>query len=405
MRQLFAQPLTRQRLFAILCVLALILVGCQSSSPQVISATPSRPPAVTSSGTPTVTPIPSAAVYTTTSAGHLYALNSGEGTLRWDTDIAGKGADANARALSVPVLADGTLYVAHGGDAISSITASSGKLGATFTIANAGITWLGVVNKTIVAAERYGTALYGVNRDRGYIQWQHRYPSLAGDPVVVGKTIILDEGDVLEGIDATYGNVIWRTTVATAVANGQFVATATRVYLLGADYPAPLLALDPTDGTILWSVQLPFAAASMTLGGSTLYVTSYKRSVTAIDGASGDVLHTTALGGGTDTFISHGASLPPPLIDSAMLYFAADSAGLNSGTRAITALGVNATASVWSYTLPGTAAISGLGISSGVLMISANGITALNSATGMLLWYFSDPADVSATFSSPIIGA
>lgn len=146
----------------------------------------------------------------------------------------------------------------------------------------------------VVYASAHGVAgsLYALRMADGSTIWTTRTTSSIGDLQLTlfnGVIYMIDDNNAVVAYDASSGKLRWTSAlklVLSGLADRTPIATAQALYV-GAD-DGRLLALSPSDGSLLWSFQTGGAIGSaVTLVNGMLYLGSLDQSVYAVDAASG----------------------------------------------------------------------------------------------------------------------
>jgi len=216
----------------------------------------------------------------------------------------------------------------------------------------------------------------------GAVVWAtHLGVSAHGSPTLVGDLLLLGADDGAHALDTRTGRPSWTQAAPGAVRGALAVAGDTAVL---ASAGGRAVGLDLASGSVRWSVPLsaPNDTSVAAVGGIAVVGTTRGTAV-ALDPSTGSVAWRTA--------VDVGARIGTPVIaDRRVLLASLDGGG--PGTRHITALDLATGQVVWRYASPGDrpsyspAITHGLAITEG----EAGIVTALNVTTGELCWQASE---------------
>ena len=219
------------------------------------------------------------AVYVGTMNGSLYAFDRTDGTERWRTSVGGQ--------VQSPALADGTVYVGNFSNTLFALDAADGTErwrtevdgeyfvaletavgdGAVYAGANGDLRafdvgdgserWRAeygereVVQSSPAVADgrvfvNAGDSLRALDAADGSERWSRATGGAHEPPAVYDGTVYAPGNDAVHAFDTDDGTERWRTDVGGDLR----LAVGDAVY--GQRYDTPLLALDRTDGTVLW---------------------------------------------------------------------------------------------------------------------------------------------------------
>ncbi|HLZ63568.1 MAG TPA: PQQ-binding-like beta-propeller repeat protein [Ktedonosporobacter sp.] len=220
-------------------------------------------------------------VYTCSMNGYTYAFNSATGALLWQHNTSG----ANT---SAPSVVDGIVYVGSGN--IYALNAQDGSERWKYQTPDV-VTSSPVIVNHVLYAGSYGDRVYALNTASGAVIWQYNTGGrVYVDPIVAGGNVFFgsgDDGPSLYAVNAQTGKLIWsngmRVDSSLAFANG--------VLYVGSDNY--LYALNPQNGAMLWRRAVPTTFNTLIANG-TLYAASSSGDMYAFNASDGAPLwHTT----------------------------------------------------------------------------------------------------------------
>lgn len=197
-------------------------------------------------------------VYIGSEKAQVYALNAADGTMAWQTQVAGE-------ALSSPVISDGLVLVHTSNGILQALNESDGS---TKWTANLDIPSLSLRGES-APATAFGAAIVGgdngrvsaVLMEQGQMIWQQRISQVTGateidrlndvdtTPVVVGNVVyVLAYNGNLSALDLRSGQELWKREFGSV---NDFVVDGNRIYLV--DQNDRVVALSTEGGVTLWT--------------------------------------------------------------------------------------------------------------------------------------------------------
>ncbi|WP_338463835.1 outer membrane protein assembly factor BamB [Franconibacter daqui] len=188
----------------------------------------------------------------------VYALNTADGTIAWQTRVAGE-------ALSRPIVSDGLVLVHTSNGILQALNESDGAVKWTVNLDMPSLSLRGESAPTTA----YGAAIVGGDNGRvsavlmqqGQMIWQQRISQTTGateidrlsdvdtTPVVVnGVVYALAYNGNLTALDLRSGQIMWKRELGSV---NDFVVDGGRIYLV--DQNDRLLALNTEGGVTLWT--------------------------------------------------------------------------------------------------------------------------------------------------------
>ena len=196
-------------------------------------------------------------VYVGSERGQVFALNTSDGSIAWQTTAAGE-------VLSRPVISDGLVLVHTGNGMLQGLDQASGEIRWTVNLDMPALTLRG----ESAPATAFGAAIVGgdngrvsaVILDRGQIIWQQRISQAVGateidrlsdvdtTPVVVdGVVYALAYNGNLAALDLRSGQILWKREIGSV---HDMIVDGGRIYLV--DQDDRLIALSTEGGVSLW---------------------------------------------------------------------------------------------------------------------------------------------------------
>lgn len=187
----------------------------------------------------------------------VYALNSADGTVAWQTKVAGE-------ALSRPVVSDGLVIIHTGNGMLQGLSEADGTIQWT---ANLDMPTLSLRGES-APATAFGAAIVGGDNGRvsavlmkeGQLIWQQRISQPSGATEIdrlsdVDTTPIIVDGVVyalayngnLVAMDLRSGQIMWKRDVGSI---NDFIVDAGHIYMV--DQDDRVMALDTQGGVSLW---------------------------------------------------------------------------------------------------------------------------------------------------------
>lgn len=197
-------------------------------------------------------------IYVGSERAQLYALNSSDGTIAWQTRVAGE-------ALSRPVVSDGMVLVHTSNGQLQALNETDGTVK---WMVNLDMPALSLRGES-APATAYGAAIVGGDNGRvtavlmqqGQIIWQQRISQTNGTteidrlndvdmtPVVVNGVIYaLAYNGNLVALDLRSGEILWKRELGSV---SDFIVDGNRIYLV--DQNDRLLALSTDGGITIWT--------------------------------------------------------------------------------------------------------------------------------------------------------
>lgn len=197
-------------------------------------------------------------VYLGSEKAQVYALNTGDGSVAWQTRVAGE-------ALSRPVVSDGVVLVHTSNGILQALNESDGAVKWTVNLDMPSLSLRGESAPTTA----FGAAIVGGDNGRvsavlmqqGQMIWQQRISQATGateidrlsdvdtTPVVVnGVVYALAYNGNLTALDLRSGQIMWKRELGSV---NDFIVDGDRIYLV--DQNDRLLALNTEGGVTLWT--------------------------------------------------------------------------------------------------------------------------------------------------------
>ena len=292
-----------RRLLAFM-ILVIVLAACQSGNNQIGTSQPlgdkvekcSDPylPVITTE----TSPKPSAQIIYFISGVHLYALNAGNGALRWcvsasnansrlalqaDIDSILMGPPPPPDGLSGMTVSNGTLYACSEDNYTYAFGASSGSLLWQYNTGFANTSAPTVVKDIVYVGS--GT-VYALNAQDGSLRW--KYPTqdvVTSSPIVVNDIIYFGSYDGgVYALDAATGSKHWVYQAGGRVYIAPVVSDDSIYFGAGNDGPS-LYAINAQEGKLIWHKTL-LVSSSLAIANGILYVgaNNYLYALNAQDG-------------------------------------------------------------------------------------------------------------------------
>jgi outer membrane protein assembly factor BamB len=197
-------------------------------------------------------------VYVGSEKAKVYALNTSDGSVAWQTTVAGE-------ALSSPVVSDGVVLIHTGNGMLQALDENSGAIKWTVNLDMPSLTLRG----ESAPATAYGAAIVGGDNGRvtavllqpGQMIWQQRISQATGPteidrlsdvdttPVIVNGVIYaLAYNGNLTALDLRSGQIIWKRDLGSV---NNIVVDAGRIYMV--DQNDRVLALSTDGGVTQWT--------------------------------------------------------------------------------------------------------------------------------------------------------
>lgn len=196
-------------------------------------------------------------VYVGSERGQVYALNSSDGSLAWQTKVAGE-------ALSRPVVSDGLVLVHTSNGMLQGLDQSSGAVKWSVNLDMPALSLRG----ESAPAVAFGGAIVGGDNGRvsavvlnqGQLVWQQRISQVSGateidrlndvdtTPVIVnGVVYALAYNGNLTALDLRSGQILWKREIGGVK---DLIVDAGRIYLV--DQDDRVIALNADGGVAIW---------------------------------------------------------------------------------------------------------------------------------------------------------
>ncbi len=291
-------------------------------------------------------------IYSGSSYGNLYAFNAAQGAMRWCNHIAMLPqqlfiypvyvpAPPPPKAVGTPVIAKGVVYVCSDNGYVYAFNASDGA--------------------------------YLWSRQAGVFS--------DTQPVIDNGVLYVDSQNGFYALNARDGSVRWKTSTALY---SIFIAAGT---LYGSSGNT-LYALNASDGSVRWQFQNDGELGTTTpaVANGLVYITSsdsYR--VYALDASDGSLRWSYWIGPG----------LSSPLVFNGVVY-------VTAGDSALHALNASDGTPLWGFKTntinPDTPVLA-----NGVIYLAADGLYALDTHSGRLLWHNLLASSLATAFSQPIV--
>ena len=181
-------------------------------------------------------------VYVGTEKAQLFALNTSDGTVAWQSRVAGE-------AISRPVVSDGMVLVHTSNGQLQALNETDGAVKWTVNLDMPALSLRG----ESAPATAYGAAIVGGDNGRvsavlmqqGQMIWQQRISTATG-PTEIDR--LNDVNGNLTALDLRSGQIIWKRELGSV---NDFIVDGDRIYLV--DQNDRLLALTTDGGVTLWT--------------------------------------------------------------------------------------------------------------------------------------------------------
>ena len=194
----------------------------------------------------------------TVAGGHVYALNSSDGSIAWQTTVAGE-------SLSRPVVSDGLVLIHTSNGQLQALNEADGLVKWTVNLDMPALSLRG----ESAPATAFGAAIVGGDNGRvsavlmqqGQMIWQQRISQATGSteidrlsdvdttPVIVnGVVYALAYNGNLTALDLRSGQIMWKRELGSV---NDFIVEGNRIYMV--DQNDRLLALSTEGGVTLWT--------------------------------------------------------------------------------------------------------------------------------------------------------
>ncbi len=215
----------------------------------------------------------------------IYAINTADGTQKWQFPATGS---ASAAFGTTPTLADGFLYFGGDDASVYKVNASTGAQVWVKKVSGP-VRSSPVVENGIVYFGSADSHLYAVRADTGAQVWAYAAGgSITTAPIVSdGQVIFACTDNKVYSINAVTARLSW----AQRLASDPSIAPPTLANgLLFTGAGDTLYALNERSGTVRWSTRLPSELSNMpTVHGDTMYVATEERRLYALSTARGQL--------------------------------------------------------------------------------------------------------------------
>ena len=283
---------------------------------------------------------------------NLYALDAATGHEVWNYSIWGEG--------SSPAVVDGVLYITELGGNVYALNAANGELlwtdatylmgmGSSPAVVNGSVN--GTVFITGGSFNPDSTTVFALKAKDGTMRWQQTYDGhTQSTPAVSGGILFLTRGYNLTALDPKDGTILWSNvtdTDPTATILSSPAVAGSRVYVGSND--GNIYALDAATGIKLWNFTTGDAIwSSPAVADGVVYVGSNDDNVYALDAATGAKLWNYTTGGHVESC---------PVIDNGTVYVGSDDGNIyaiGSGLSPAPVPGFTATVTSGAAPLPVT---------------------------------------------------
>lgn len=197
-------------------------------------------------------------VYMGSENAQVFALNTADGTVAWQTRVAGE-------ALSRPVISDGLVLIHTSNGIFQALNENDGTVNWSVSLDIPTLSLRGE-SAPVVA---YGAAIVGGDNGRvsavllqqGQMVWQQRISQVTGSteiarlsdvdttPIVVGERVLaLAYNGTLSSMDLHSGRILWKREIGSV---NDFVVDGKRIYLV--DQNDRVMALNIEGGVTVWT--------------------------------------------------------------------------------------------------------------------------------------------------------
>lgn len=257
-------------------------------------------------------------VYVDSSDGYMYAIDASKGTLVWDTEIGNSCSDCSAS----PAVANGIVYISSDNGSLYALNASTGSILWSNPI---GISINGGTGSTIAVASGVvyvgsstNDTVYAFNGNTGASLW-HFVTNTGGCSfncplAVVNGVVYVSANQKVLALNASDGTLLWQSS-AFLLEAAPFIWNGI-VYLEGY-YGA--YAFNASSGTMLWNYQISqhnIFPETPTVSNGVVYVGASNDNLYALNASTGTLLWSYATGGAIYD--------SPPVFANGVLYFGSE---------------------------------------------------------------------------------
>jgi outer membrane protein assembly factor BamB len=278
-----------------------MIAGCASAAPGAAATSTPRPIALDPA-------LAGDTVYITTSIGtgvsldgYLLALNAETGKLRWSSHAAG--------TIGVPVVGQGTVYMAASDGKVYAFATDTGKLRWQFQRTtgvgtNTGFDGYPTLAGQTLYVDSDGGAVYALDAASGKLRWLFTVPT-AGDhiytaPAIAGDILYVSSGVGLYALDAASGKLRWKFEPGDGLDGVPRVVDGV-VYVGGRGFYT-MYALRASSGIAIWKFQASQSIISPpAVGNGMLYAGSTDQTVYALSTTNGQLAWKFSTKGGAST--------------------------------------------------------------------------------------------------------
>jgi outer membrane protein assembly factor BamB len=248
-------------------------------------------------------------VYDTSGDNHLYAFDAATGVMSWSVDLGGA-----APTQTSPALVGKVVVATSGTQTMYAVDAQVGQVLWSRPLRNQGCALDAGYSPSVANGIVYQTGcsipLVAFELRHGAFLWKSEGPQPNGGPAVVrGAAFFPTNAGDMRGVSAATGTLRWATPGPPTGIQLDYPAVSPAGVVYEASYdqtgnPGYLTAWDARTGAIQWSTTLPCGATDMspTVANGVVYVGygfGCPNGLAAIDAATGQILLTLTLGGGS----------------------------------------------------------------------------------------------------------
>jgi outer membrane protein assembly factor BamB len=329
-----------------------------------------------------------------TSPGYLVALNAATGKLRWSSSAAG--------TIGVPIVANGTVYIAPTDGKVYAFAAGTGKeiwefQRTTGVSTRTGLDGYPTLSAGVLYVDSDGGAVYALDAATGKQRWLYTLPSsfdhIYTAPAVANGVVYVSAGTGLYALAAGTGKLQWKFEDSDGLGGVPTISNSV-IYVGGTGYYT-LYALNATTGAVLWEFQQSQTIISPpAVGRGMVYVGSTDQIVYAVNAATGQLVW---------KFTTAGNARTPLLPTGSAVTLAGTTVYAGGQGGGVYALNATTGKLIWSRHLD-SAVDSAPALVDGALFVASDQGTvyALRASDGALGWVYHANG---AIYASPVVEA
>ncbi len=224
-------------------------------------------------------------IYACSLNGSTYAFQSASGALLWQHDT---GFDNT----SAPTVVDGVVYVGSG--SIYALNAQGGSERWNYPTSDV-VTSSPVIVNDVLYVGSYGDRVYALNASTGALRWQYDTGGrVYVDPVVAADTVFFgagNDGPTLYAVNARNGKLLWHNSMPVQSVQSSLAVANGVLYVGSRNF---LYALNPHNGAILWRRQVATPFTPLIVNGI-IYIASGSAGMYALNASDGTLRWHNAL--------------------------------------------------------------------------------------------------------------